>query len=250
MLFRSTVRSNLTVSGTTTVNSLTNALGAGISTSGNTWANAATVRSNLTVSGTSLLATNATATVSNLVLNTPAWKDIVFEPSGLSHGGTAVTRVPLYPGAIPTVEAWEIDSYGDGSGQFNHDLATTNAVFKNLYIVPHVHLTVTNIPAGTSNATFKVDYVWCRIGSNFATSAVSGSITNTQTFTEANKHELMALGNITNNTAAGSISSLFHYRLTRITSTAGDVGTEDVRVHDFDIHYPVNRLGSSGPATY
>lgn len=205
---------------------------------------------NLTVSGTSISATNATLSVSNLVLSIPAWKDIVFEPSALSHGGTAVTRVPLYPGAIPTVEAWEIDSYADGAGQFNHDLAITNAAFPNLYIVPHIHLSVTNLPAGTSNATFKVDYVWCKIGSNFATTAVSGSLTNTQTFTAVNEHKLMNLGNITNNTAAGSISSLFHYRLTRITSTAGDIGTEDVRLHDFDIHYPVNRFGSSTPSDY
>ena len=53
-----TVRSNLTVSGTTTVNSLTNALGAGISTSGNTWANAATVRSNVTIGGSLAVGTN------------------------------------------------------------------------------------------------------------------------------------------------------------------------------------------------
>ena len=212
------------------------------------------VSNNINVFGGSINVENninvsKTLNASNLVLTVPAWKDIVKDPNALSKGGIAVKQVPVHPGTVITVEAWENGSYGDGSIQFNHDLAITNAAFPNLYIQPHVHIAVTNIPGGTSTTTWKLDYIWAPINDNFAT-AVSGSITNTLTFTAANQHYTLSLGNITNNAASGTVSSVLSYRLSRINGGAGDVGAELVHIHDFDIHYPVNRLGSSSPSSY
>jgi hypothetical protein len=195
--------------------------------------------------------------MSNIILNTngvltqyaPSWKDLIRPPTTLSKGGTAVSRVALSPSNPMTVEAWPVGAYGDSEWQLNHDLAVTNAYFPKLYVEPHLHLSVTNLTVGESNVTFYLTYNWAPINS-FFTNTVSGIITNTLTITNSYRHYIMNLGNITNNAASGTVSSIIHWRLTRLASATGDMATDDVRLHEIDLHYPVNRLGSTEPGSY
>lgn len=181
--------------------------------------------------------------------NPPMWRDQISAPTTLSKGGTAVARVALTNGSIITVDGWFNDSYGDGEAQFNHDMATTNANLPNLYVIPHVHLSVTNIAAGVSNTAWALIYNWTTLNGNFI-SAVNGAMTNTFTMTAANTLYYFPFTAITNNAAAGTVSSIFTYRLQRVAAATGDFAGEATRLHDFDIHYPVSRIGSTTSSAF
>lgn len=187
---------------------------------------------------------------SNFTLSMPVWKDSLHAPTVLSKGGTATERQALKPGSIITVDAWKQGSYGDGEAQFNHDLAQTNSYFPNLYIVPHVHLSCTNLPTDKSNTTWALVYNWTSINGHF-TNSVDGAITNTFTL-EAFKHHICNFTPLTNNAANGTISSIMSFRLLRLDGGDGDLDDAEgiPRLHDFDVHYPINRLGSTEAGPY
>lgn len=195
------------------------------------------------------LAAKASVIATNgfLIGGQPQWRDQIGDVTSLSKGGAAANRMELYPGSVIHVESWPNGAWGEGTCQFNHDMATTNAVFPNLYISPHVHISCTNTTTVNSNAAFSFAYNWTVAGATW-TNGVRGTLYATNGITAQFVHTLLSLGHITNNAASGTISSILHYRIEHLTAAANDAG--ELIIHDVDIHYPVNRMGSTSPSAY
>lgn len=142
---------------------------------------------------------------------------------------------------------WDAGDIGFASVQMPHNLAITNFTGPgtNLVVYPHLHISAPAAPDGTkSNVAFKMTYEWANIGSNFISSAVTGTLQRTFGLIAAGQSEIMSLGAITNNSAG--ISSIFRMRLERVNSGADDYDTGDNRVilDSGDIHCPVMGFGS------
>lgn len=129
--------------------------------------------------------------------------------------------------------------------QSPHKFAATNASNPAFYFEPHCHIFCTNMPAGLSNATFRIDIYYGRVWGQLTNYFVT---TNTVAFTNIYQHAVLDFGNVTNNLLSGRASVIFHGRIMRLP-TVGDGGlgnNNPVWVESIDIHVPVTELGTTG----
>lgn len=187
---------------------------------------------------------------SNQTFLNPIWDDVLVQM--FTSGRTNA----YLPDIIPVDNGGMIYSYGFitnrvayGNVQMPHGLAWTNSVFPSLYVEPHVHISLSNAPAGgATNVTFHLEYQWGNISGSY--SNVSGAVSNTIGLMSANTHYLLNFGHITNNAAVSNLSSVLRMRLTRGASAANVFpGNQHVILDAWDVHVPRMRNGSLGEDT-
>ena len=119
-------------------------------------------------------------------------------------------------------------------------------------IRPHVHISPTSTNGGDTNARvirFSLEYTWANINGTFGASATllldsDPFVPNTSQW----KHLLAK--NATGIDGTGkTLSSMLVCRLYRDPSDSADTYPQDVAFLQFDIHYEIDSLGSSGEYT-
>jgi hypothetical protein len=199
--------------------------------------------------------------ITNASLTTPTinqptfgvfWDDIATSGAilrGTGTGDPAWTEVE--PGSGIYGVGFDAGESVNHAVQFKHGLASTNAAFPALYIEPHAHVSLSAAVApAVSNHVWQLDYQWAKIGGDYLTTTNSIVVTNSFASTNAGMHSLVSFGYITNNLFQGTLSSIFRFRLSRVTYSTDAVpdGTEII-VDSFDIHAPMDRLGSDNPTS-
>jgi hypothetical protein len=197
-----------------------------------------------------ITATNGTMIAGNVLLSTPNWRDQIISGLALGFGASSpgvVTVGPTHDGLAIRGMGFAHGEDGHATCQLNHDITPTNTTLPDFYIGPHIHISPKDLSAGT-NASFRMVYEWANIGGIYTN--VAGALTNTLSFTNLYEHRILNFGYITNNAAAGAISTIFRFGIERMNSGTGDVGnTRAVIVDSVDVHYPVWRFGSSNPGS-
>jgi len=190
-------------------------------------------------------------TASNFVHSTWKWVDmlvsgdsIAINPSGSPPSLTEIPGQNYFGYAY----YWQNGTSGDRSYftiQSPHKFAETNAANPAFYFEPHCHILCTNMPAGLSNATFRIDIYYGRVWGQLTNYFVT---TNTVAFTNIYQHAVLDFGNVTNNLLSGRASVIFHGRIMRLPTVGpGGLGNNNpVWLESIDIHVPVTELGTTG----
>jgi hypothetical protein len=131
-----------------------------------------------------------------------------------------------------------------GSIQLPHGLKTSQAVV----IKPHLHLINQNaIGASNYNVGFEFEWAWGDVDST----ALSATTQDPQDFSFAScgalTHKLFEFSDVTAGTGQGGISSLFFYRLRRVTAADHAYDTDDIFFGGLDVHFAADSLGSRTP---
>jgi hypothetical protein len=192
--------------------------------------------------------------VSNMFLLYPQWIDIPMNYGFSVTGPTAPSLTAVSP--TSPIQALAFDN-GDilyAQAQWQHNVASTNALYPEFLIYPHVHFSTVGagLPDAThSNVTWRIEWEWASIN-NFYTNAWSiGTNTATVGVTTNYFHYMATLGPITNTVPPG-ISAIFRCRLMRPASGVRDYSNNhDVILDSIDVHIPVGNtrvLGSRSDA--
>lgn len=207
--------------------------------------------SNATFSG-SAKATNgitslASVTATNFVTSAVKWIDIPMNYSFSSLGPAAPALTATYTGSAIKCLAFDNDAILYAQGQFQHNVAVTNAAFPDFIFEPHVHFSLIGATPGatTSNVTWRCEWEFADIGGTWT----KGTNSITYGVAATNTHYMAELGHITNNSATPHLSSVFRCRLMRPESGGQEYSTSaEVLMDAFDLHIPVgnqNAIGSS-----
>ena len=200
--------------------------------------------SNIIARGT-ITATNGIIVVNNGIrLLVPEWDDVLVPGLSLSPNPSSAPKlIDTKPGGPIKGYGYDVGNIAHGSVQFGHRNVSptgTNSLFPDYYIVPHIHVSVTNVVANAINGAFHMDYEWANINAQYTT--ISGALVLTNNFTTNLVHRIWSFPPITNNLAATNLSSIFRFSLKR-TNTANETA-ELIIVDSVDLHAPVYRLGS------
>lgn len=194
--------------------------------------------------------TNSSGQISlstNAFLPYPQFVDLSISAFAFGNGATAPALTAL-PNTDISYLAYNVGDIAYGNVQMPHNLATTNALYTNLVLIPHIHWCPTvNVSGAGSNVNWRLSW---RYTPKFSTNVLSG--TNTVQVgivgaaTNAGYHILTELCRITNNTA--SISDDFSIHLSRIAVTGGvtEAGTTLPGLMFLDIHTPVGNTSLLG----
>lgn len=184
----------------------------------------------------------------NAFLPYPQFIDLSISAFAFGNGATAPALTAL-PNTDIAYLAYNVGDIAYGNVQMPHNLATTNDLYTNLVLIPHIHWCPTvNVSGAGSNVNWRLSW---RYTPKFSTNVLSG--TNTVQVgivgaaTNAGYHILTELCRITNNTA--SISDDLSIHLSRIAVTGGvtEASTTLPGLQYLDIHVPVGNttlLGS------
>jgi hypothetical protein len=109
----------------------------------------------------------------------------------------------------------------------------------------HAHLHWTPTSTNTGNVYWRLDYQVKNIGETFDFSA-GWTTANTLDAADgvAGKHQIHELAEITMTNK--TVSCMLHWKLSRIGGDGTDTYTADARLLEFDIHYEIDAMGSSG----
>lgn len=147
-----------------------------------------------------------------------------------------------------SVGVWGL-SFANGSRrEVFFDIQFPHSMALGLTVVPHVHWATASNAVGT--VTWDFEYTWASIG---ATIPVTQILTQTYTIPvggEQYKHQLTSFGDVSARDATLTpfgISSMMMCRLARRGDT--DTHAQPVFLLEFDIHYPMDLLGSLGPTS-
>ena len=185
----------------------------------------------------------------NLYLTVPKWIDIPmnYAYSAIGSPLTLPALTPVTNGSVIEELAFDNGDILWAQGQFQHNVATTNAAFPSFYFEPHVHFTCigAGLPSPTqSNVTWRIEWQLANINGSWA----NGTNSATMGITNNHVHYMLELGHITNNSLP-HLSSVFRCRLMRPASASQDYGNaHDVLLDAFDLHIPIgntNAIGSS-----
>lgn len=200
--------------------------------------------SNKLVTQSSLTAQNTWPNYSNTVrrgvMDHVNWIDLIAPGMSLAGGTAAPQLIDTGIGVGIKGMGYDLNDIAYGALQMPHGLALTNATRSTLAIAPHLHWAcpgATNPP--NLNVTWELAWEWANIGAGFT---LYGTNVITTSIASQTGHLIAAFGMITNN--AAGISSMFRFRLGRTTSASNDYGATRVLLDQFDIHVPVDRLGS------
>lgn len=187
---------------------------------------------------------------SNLTVNIPQWVDVYVNYGYSVAGASAPALTTTTSNAAIAALAFDNSDILYGITQMPHNLATTNAAFPALYIVPHVHFSVDKyIDTAHTNVTWTLVWQWANIDGSYI--ALQGTNSVTTGISQGATHYVANFSNITNNTAA--ISSIFRCRLTRPASVGQDYSNDhDVFLDQLDLHVPIGNvvgLGSRSVST-
>jgi hypothetical protein len=193
-------------------------------------------------SGGNALTVSGTATASNVVLSAVNYIDLIAPGLSLTGGGPAPQLTATGVGGGIYGMGYQDDDYAFGSLQMPHSLALTNATRTSLVVYPHVHWAYATAPTGgNTNITWRLDYEWANLMGGFSSTGISTVVANSLIATNS---MITPFAAITNN--AAGISSIFRFKLSRIANGSNGYGaTTRVIMDQFDIHVPVDRIGSS-----
>lgn len=182
-----------------------------------------------------------TTTTSNLVLSAVNYIDLIAPGLSLTGGGTAPALTATGTGGPIFGMGYQDDDYAFGSLQMPHSLALTNETRTELVVYPHVHWSYATAPAvGASNIQWRLNYEWANIGGGFSATGFSTVVASSLMATNS---MITSFAPITNN--AAGISSIFRFKLSRIPYSTDAYGSGTRVIMDqFDIHVPVDRIGS------
>lgn len=169
----------------------------------------------------------------------PQWIDVVANGYGFGNGANAPQLTAI--GTPPGLQLMAYDTtpdYAFGNVQLSHNIAVTNAIFPNFYIIPHIHFCPTaTIATDSTNVQWELVWEWSNIngtpslsGTNHVEIGMNGARAS------AGYHMIASFGNITNN--AATLSSDFRFKLSRIAASARDISAR-VGVMYIDVHVPV-----------
>lgn len=181
-------------------------------------------------------------TASNVILSGVKWIDLVAPAMALAGGAAAPQLIDTGSGLGMQGMGYDNNDEAYGVLQMPHSLALTNANRSVLFIEPHAHWsTAAAAGAGTTNVQWRM--IWCWASQRNSSFSFSGTSTVTMATTGITNSYYASFGNITNNGAG--ISSIFRFKIGRISSGANDYGATRVILDQVDIHVPVDRVGSS-----
>lgn len=178
----------------------------------------------------------------SFLLTSPQWIDLIAPGMALASGGNAPQLIDANTGRHIFGMGYQDDDYAFGVLQMPHNLALTNDTRASLVIYPHIHWSSPAAPTPpNTNVQWTLVWEWANLTKGFS---VSGSNSTQVGFAMATNAYITSLGAITN--PAAGISSIFRFKLSRIPSTAnGYGGNSRVILDQFDIHVPVDRVGSA-----
>ena len=110
-------------------------------------------------------------------------------------------------------------------------------------IIPHIHFMTTTDVAPSDNFGIEFEYWWADIGEDFPANTTLETNDIPTGVNSAKQHQT---ANTTSSAISGSghtISSVLNIRIKRVVAT-GDNYAGGIYIHDFDIHYQVNTMGS------
>jgi hypothetical protein len=184
----------------------------------------------------------ATITGTNLVLSSPKWTDAPAQwfwgaTGPTAPDTTAVTNNSLINGMGFTL-AGEGAQKVYGSAQIPHSIATSNST---LYTEWHLHVSPATAITTTSNVAFTIVYDWANIAGNRY-----GPITNTAQvgMVDGKFNNLLEFGNTSFTNFAPSVSAISRCTVYRSAASSNDFSGV-VILDGADVHFPVDRLGSS-----
>lgn len=175
-----------------------------------------------------------------LQLSKPVYEDMRCGASGTHPTGPNVPPWDVFLGAIRTMHFR--DGFADevySQIQFTHGYIIGGTVY------PHVHFTPKTADVGT--VIWELEYVWARERSHFADPQTL-QVTYTIPVGGEQWHHSIAvfdpISGVDANNVTRGLSSMFMFRLAR----RGDIDTypADVSLLEFDIHVPIDTLGSFG----
>lgn len=149
-------------------------------------------------------------------------------------GGNANLSLPYFQGGGST------NDYTWFTVQMSHKLALN---YDSLYC--HVHWATTT--ADTGSVIWQLEYTYQSINGTYTTGSIisknSGNINPAAQW----KHQITIFPGIVNNKG---ISSVIVCRLTRLNNNGRDTYPNNAAFLGFDIHYPINTMGSGNPNNF
>lgn len=192
---------------------------------------------------------SGTVTATNFLLSTPRWVDSPIQYVWPSGGPTAPALTIPDGGLVGGLGLTETADELLGVCQINHQVCASNTAYaQNLYTEIHLHMQPATKPtSSTTNATFRLTYTAGNIGGNYYGPFVVTNTIGMNTVTNRT-HYLLEFGHIPASNYFPTISAIYRLKVEHIASAAQDYSGAII-VDGIDVHYPIDRLGSSQDAS-
>ena len=180
-----------------------------------------------------------------LIGSATRWEDVRISGSMVRVGATSPTLGAFGPSG--SLRTYRFDSGQHDEVEF--EIQMPHAWKLGTKIYPHVHWAPVGTAAG--NVVWQFDYSWASVGSVFAAPGTLTSDPEAAGGTAWYHHltRLKSGGNDYIDGAGRGLSSMMVCRLHRDAGAGSDTLAADVAFIEFDIHYEVDSLGSSGETT-
>ena len=192
------------------------------------------------VGSSGTLTINGTVTIGSggLLIDTDGkWDDLRFPASAVRVPGSGG------PGASAVVGGIQALAFDADSRESVHIHAQLpHAWKKTTDLSPHIHWCTTDSSGG--KVVWGIEYTIADVGDAFATPTTDIAAGTAATTV----HTLTAFDDVTMTSYSGP-STMLLVRLFRDSTNSSDTHTKDAHLLEFDIHYRVNSLGSSGVAS-
>ena len=151
----------------------------------------------------------------------------------------AAKSEPSFEAWIDGIHAYHFDAANDADESLHFSIQIPHDWAEGTNLRPHLHWAPKT--TNTGNVVWEIEYIAAKLDGTFPASATTLEVTTAADGT-ANKHQLVKFGDI--DASELKISSMIHFRLTRLGDDGSDTFTGDAVACEFDAHYQRDSNGS------